>query len=372
MRRFIAVAVAAAALLAVGPVLHAQPSSPSGGVSREFRYVMGTSCEVRAFNGDEATRTAAIAEAFAAIAEVDRLMSNYRADSELAGVNTNAATSAVTVSAPLFSVIADAQQVSDRSGGAFDITVGPLMKLWGFHDKKPHVPNAAELEGMRPLVDYRNLLLDAGARTVRFARPGVEIDLGGIAKGFAVELAANVLKRYGLAGFIDAGGNQYMLGLPPGKQSWAVGVRDPDRPDGLIGTIDSFGGSVSTSAGYATFLVADGKRYGHIMDPRTLHPSDACLSVTTIADDGTLADAVSTAAFVLGPERGLALIDSFPSMSGVIVYRARDGRAAIVMTKSLEGRFHPIAPERTTSRSSEVGIRKSEVKRVLDGMKNVE
>ncbi len=340
-------ATAVLALLAPPLLLDAQVASPSGGVSHEFRYIMGTSVEVRAYNGDEATRTVAIGEAFAAIAEVDRLMSNYRADSELAGVNASAATSPVTVSAPLASVIAAAREVSDRSGGAFDITVGPLVRLWGFHDKKPHLPTPGELAAVRPLVDYRNLLVDEGGRTIRFARPGVEIDLGGIAKGFAVELAANVLRRHGLAGFVDAGGNQYMLGLPPGKPSWTVGVRDPDHADGLIGTIDSQAGSVSTSAGYATFLVANGKRYGHILDPRTLHPTDACLSVTTIAADGTLADAVSTAAFVLGPERGLALIDSFPGMSGLIVFRGRDGKPAVVMTKSLEGRFHPIAPPGT-------------------------
>jgi thiamine biosynthesis lipoprotein len=343
MRKVVPISFAVFALFTARPVLQAQVTSPSGGVSREFRYIMGTSVEVRAYNGDETTRTVAIGEAFAAVAEVDRLMSNYRADSELARVNANAADSPVTLSGPLFSVIAAAQQVSDRSGGAFDITVGPLVKLWGFHDKKPHVPGDAELAAVKPLVNYRNLLLDDGAHTIRFARRGVEIDLGGIAKGFAVELAANVLKRHGLAGFIDAGGNQYMLGLPPGKSSWTVGVRDPDRADGVIGTIDSPGGSVSTSASYANFLVAEGKRYGHIMDPRTLQPSDACLSVTTIAADGTLADAVSTAAFVLGPERGLALITSFPGMSGLIVSRAPDGKPAIAMTHSLDGRFHRIA-----------------------------
>jgi thiamine biosynthesis lipoprotein len=344
MRTTASLLAVACVLCGVRPVLHAQVTSPSGGVSHEFRYIMGTSVEVRAYNGDQGTRAVAISEAFGAIAEVDRLMSNYRNDSELAAVNAGAAASPVAVSNPLFSVLAAAQQVSDRSGGAFDITVGPLMKLWGFHDKKPRLPSAAELDAVKPLVNYRNLLLDNAARTIRFARPGVEIDLGGIAKGFAVELAANVLKRHGLAGFIDAGGNQYMVGLPPGKSSWTVGVRDPNRPDGLIGEIDSAGGSVSTSANYATFLVGpDGKRYGHHMDPRTLHPTDACQSVTVISQDGTLADGLSTAAFVLGPERGLALINSFPGMSGLIVFRSADGKPAIAMTKSLEGRFHRIA-----------------------------
>jgi len=135
----------------------------------------------------------------------------------------------------------------------------------------------------------------------------------------------------------------HMLGLPPGKTSWMVGVRDPDRADALIGTIDAPGGSVSTSAAYATFLTAGGKRYGHIMDPRALHPSDACLSVTTLSLDGTLADAVSTAAFVLGPQRGLALIDSFPGMAGVIVYRGDDGKPAVTTSRSLEPRFHRVS-----------------------------
>ncbi len=331
------------ALLVLSPVLHAQIVSPSGGVSRQFRYIMGTSVEVRAYNGDEGPRAVAINEAFAAIAEVDRLMSNYRNDSELSMLNARGAVGPVQISDPLYSVIAAAQQVSDRSGGAFDITVGPLVKAWGFHDKVPHLPPDSELQAIRPLIDYRNLLMDQAGHTVRFARAGVEIDLGGIAKGFAVELAANVLKKYGLAGFVDAGGNQYMLGLPPGKASWTVGVRDPDRADGLIGTLESPPGSVSTSAAYASFLTVEGKRYGHIMDPHTLRPTDACLSVTVISPDGTLADAVSTAAFVLGPQRGLALIDSYPDMAGVIVYRTADGKAAIVTSKSLEGRFHPIS-----------------------------
>ncbi len=344
MGRVLAFAVFALALL-VTPraMLHAQIATPSGGISHEFRYMMGPSMEVRAFNGDEATRIAAINEAFGAIAEVDRLMSNYRADSELAYIDEHAAARPVIVSAPLFSVLQAAQQVSDRSGGAFDITIGPAVRLWGFHDKKPHVPDASELQAIRPLVGYRSLLLDADARSIRFARPGLDLDLGGIAKGFASELAANVLKRYGLAGFIACGGNQYMLGLPPGKSSWSVGVRDPDRADSLLGTIDSPGGAVSTSAAYATFLVANVKRYGHIIDPRTLTPAEGALSVTVLSADGTLADAVSTAAFVLGPDKGLALIDSFPGMTGLIVYRGPDGKLATVMSRALEGHFHRVA-----------------------------
>jgi Membrane-associated lipoprotein involved in thiamine biosynthesis len=117
------------------------------------------------------------------------------------------------------------------------------------------------------------VLLDAEHHTVRFARPGIELDLGGIAKGFAVEIAAGVLRRKGLSGFIDAGGNQYLLGVPPGKRTWTVGIKDPDVRGRVLGVVETGEISVSTSADSSNFLVANGRRYGHILDPRTLQPS---------------------------------------------------------------------------------------------------
>jgi thiamine biosynthesis lipoprotein len=216
--------------------------------TRVFRYLMGTSMQVAAFGGDAALRRAAIEEAFGALREVDRLMSNYRSDSELSHLNASAARGPVTVSAPLLSVLEAARRISVDSRGAFDVTVGPLVKLWGFFDKRPHVPTATELAAVRLLVDYRNILVDTRERTVRFTRPGVEIDLGGIAKGFAVELAANVLRRHGLSGFVDAGGNQYMLGTQPGKRLWTVGITDPIQGGRLLGEVDVREGAVSTSA----------------------------------------------------------------------------------------------------------------------------
>jgi len=308
--------------------------------SRDYRFLMGTSVVVEASGADAPARKAAIDEAFSAIAEVDRLMSNYRDDSELALINRTADGGAVTVSDPMLSVLRAAVEVSERSEGAFDVTVGPLVRLWGFHDKKPHVPTSAELEAVRPLVSYRNLVLDEASHTVRFRRPGVEIDLGGIAKGFAVELAANVLRRYRLSGFVDAGGNQYMLGLPPGKAFWTVGIQDPDSAGKLLGTLEMGEGSSSTSAQYANFLTAGTKRYGHILDPRTLQPAEAVLSVTIISPDGTLADALSKVGFILGPEKGLKVIESFPSTSALIAYRKPDGSLAIAQSAGLASKFH--------------------------------
>ena len=313
-----------------GTTLHA---AQSGVDTREYRYLMGTSVQVQAIGGDEAARRGAINEAFAAIAEVDRLMSNYRGDSELSHINHDAALGPVLVSEPLLRVLQAGQRISAASNGAFDVTVGPLVRLWGFHDKTPHIPTSAELAAVRPLVGYRNLLIDDGQHTVRFAHAGMEIDLGGIAKGFAVELAAGVLRAHRLNGFIDAGGNQYMWGTPPGKPLWTVGVRNPDVADRLLGVVDVKAGSVSTSADDSNFLVAAGHKYGHLLDPRTLQPSMASLSATIISEDGTLADAMSKAAFVLGAQQGIALIDATPGMAGVIAYRKPDGTVGVALSQ---------------------------------------
>ena len=334
--------------IAAAFVLCAAIRADSPGETRAFRYLMGTSVQVQAFGGADEARRQAIDEAFAAIAEVDRLMSNYRPDSELAAVNASAARAPVEVTDAMLGVLQAAQRISAESNGAFDITVGPLMKLWGFFDKRPHVPTDGELADVRPLVDYRNILIDADRHTVRFARSGVEIDLGGIAKGFAVELAAGVLRRHGLAGLVDAGGNQYVVGAPPGKSRWTFGVKDPDARDGLLGAIDVDDGSVSTSANDSNFLTVDGRRYGHLLDPHTLKPSTASESVTIVSRDGTLADAMSKAAFVLGPRDGIALIDSMPAVSGLIAYRQRDGRVSVAVSKRLAGAFHPAASRALT------------------------
>ena len=324
---------------------HAAPSASS---TREYRYVMGTSVEVEAFGGETVTRQAAIEEAFGAIFEVDRLMSNYRDDSELSLVNRIAAQTAVQVSDPMFSVLEAAQEVSARSQGAFDVTAGPLVRLWGFYSKQPHLPTAEELTAVRPLVDYRNVLLDRQRHEVRLARPGVEIDLGGIAKGFAVDLAAGVLRRHGLAGFIDAGGNQYALGHPEGKRLWSIGVKDPNDPNRLIGAIETAETSISTSANYANFLTSNGRAYGHILDPHSLKPSEKALSVTILSRDGTLADAMSKAAFILGPKAGLDLVASFPGMSALIAYRDANGGVALAMSEGLKAAFHPSGRKNTT------------------------
>jgi thiamine biosynthesis lipoprotein len=303
------------------------------------RYLMGTSMTIEVHGGDGASRNDAIDEAFAAMVEIDRLMSNYRQDSELSQINSQAALHPVQVSAPMWGVLSTAQLVSQRSAGTFDITVGPLVKLWGFHDKKPHIPTSGELQHVRPLIGYRNLVLDEGTHSVSFKRTGVELDLGGIAKGFAVELAGGVLRKRGYSGMIDAGGNQYLVGHPEHKSSWQIGIEDPDNPGALLGVLDLDGGAVSTSGGYHNFFVAEGKKYGHLLDPRSLRPAEAALSVTIVSSDATLADALSKPAFILGPVAGLKLVESFPGTFAIIASRKAGGGVDITMSAPLRARF---------------------------------
>jgi len=330
------VTVVVAIVAVAGVRAHAEDDP---GQTRWLRYLMGTAIRVEVHDGSAAERRQAADEAFGALGEVDRLMSNYRNDSELTHLNQTAASANVPVSAPMLAVLQAAERVSRASSGAFDVTVGPLVSLWGFKDKRPHVPTPGELARVRDVIGYQLVTIDGEAGTVSFARPGVEIDLGGIAKGFGVELAAASLRRRGLNGLIDAGGNQYFVGRPAGKSAWSVGIRHPDRADALLGTIDIPEGSLSTSADSSNFLVADGRKYGHLLDPRTLQPADASLSVTIVSADGTLADALSKAVFVLGPKQGLKLLESFPGTAALIAYREDGGGVGLAISPGLT--FHP-------------------------------
>jgi len=318
-------------------------ASVDTGRLRVFRYLMGTSIRVEAFGGDPEARQHAGEEAFAAVAEVDRLMSSYRTDSELAAVNRGAAAGPVPVSAPLFSVLEAAERVARQSDGAFDVTIGPLLQVWGVRNHQPRVPGAAEVAALRPLVDYRNVLLDPRAHTVHFARGGMEIDLEGIAKGFAAEVAAGSLRRRQLSGVVDAGGAQYLVGAPPGKTSWSVGIGRPDRPGDLVGSVDVGETAIASCADASAPSTAGAGATHMLFDPRTLQPATASLAVTIVSADGAVAAALCRAALVLGPEQGLPLLNSFDLTWGVVAVRGSDGQIAVAVSPGHRTAFHPVA-----------------------------
>jgi thiamine biosynthesis lipoprotein len=244
-----------------------------------------------------------IHEAFDEIDRIDRLMSHYKRDSALSQLNRTAAQQAVRVNDELFDFIAECVRYSRLSDGAFDITVGPLMRAWGFFRGEGRLPTAAELKQARANLGYRHIILDEKARTIRFAKPGLELDLGGIAKGYAVDRAVAVLKGRGIrAALVNACGSTiYGLGVDPATgQGWAMQLRDPLDERKTAQTVWLKNQALSVSGSYEKFFELKGKRYSHIMNPRTGLPVQGVLSVAVISNTGTAGDALDNVCYVKG------------------------------------------------------------------------
>lgn len=274
---------------------------------------------IEAYGPDAHALPRAVEEAFDEVDRIDRLMSHYRADSLLSRVNREAARGPVTVDAELFDFVARAVRYTRDSGGAFDITVGPLMKVWGFFGGEGRLPSESELSAARRVVGAGRVILDAAAKTIRFAGPGVELDLGGIAKGYAVDRAAALLRARGVpAALISAGGSTiYALGAPPGRAAWMVTVQDPVVARHAALTFQLTDRALSVAGRSEKSFVSGGVTYSHIMDPRSGRPAQGVLSVAVLAPSGTDGDALDDAFFVLGPEhsapysRALAAVEAF-------------------------------------------------------------
>jgi thiamine biosynthesis lipoprotein len=276
---------------------------------------MGCTATVRACGPAAAALTAVVGEALDEIDRVDRLMSHYRRDSPLSRLNREAANGPVAVEPELLDFLAECLRWSRDSDGAFDITVGPLMKAWGFFRDEGRVPAGDELARALEVVGYQHVVLDRAAGTVRFDRPGVELDLGGIGKGYAVDRVVDLLRRRGLASaLVNLGGSSvYGLGAPPGRDAWEVGVADPMAPGKTARTVRLRDRALSVSGGYERFFEKDGVTHSHIMDPRTGRPVQGVLSVAVLADSATAGDALDNVLFVLGPERGRSHVGRVPA-----------------------------------------------------------
>ena len=246
---------------------------------------MGSTFSVILYDESRSRMEAAAEEAFAEVRRLDLMLSNYRAGSELSEVNRNAATRPVKVTPELFSLLQTCLGFSRASGGAFDITVGPLMKVWGFYKGSGRLPHRAEIRGVLTRIGYKNILLDEENRTVSFARQGVELDPGGIGKGYAVDKLAEKLRETDIkTALVTASGSSiFGMGSPPGEKGWKVNIRDPKRASQHVETIYLHDESMSTSGNYEKFFRAEGKLYSHIMDPRTGYPAPGMLSVSVIA-----------------------------------------------------------------------------------------
>jgi thiamine biosynthesis lipoprotein len=293
---------------------------------------MGTRFQIIVYAADEAAADRAVKAAFERIAGLDGIMSDYRPTSELMQLCAQAGGEPVRVSDDLFFVLSRAQELSRRSGGAFDVTVGPVVRLWRQARKTRRLPDPKELNRARELVGYSMVRLDEKARTVQLLKPGMQLDLGGIAKGYAADAALAVLKKHGIdRALVAAGGDIAVSGPPPDTAGWAIGIAPLENPEARPRrSLRLRDAAVSTSGDAEQFVEIDGRRYSHIIDPRTGMPVIGRSSVTVMARDGTTADSLATAVSVLGPERGLALVEDTEGAAAYIVRKTEKGEEVFV------------------------------------------
>jgi len=320
-------------LIASGICL-APPAEPS--LSRyEFEQVeMAVPVRLVLYASDRETAAAAANAAFARIHRLGAVMSDYDESSELRRLCTTAGEDrAVAVSEDLWRVLVCAQEISGRCEGAFDVTVGPIVRLWRQARRLHELPSAERLRAARQLVGYRNIRLDAEHRTVELLRPGMRLDLGGIAKGYAVAEALEILKKKGVPrALVEAGGDIALGDRPPGKPGWRIGIAPPDPkspPRFYLGLSST---AVSTSGDMWQYVEIGGKRYSHVVDPRTGRALTDHCHVTVIHADGATADALSKAVSVLGPQQGIKLIDETAGAAAFVV-RAPAGKPQMFESK---------------------------------------
>lgn len=302
---------------------------------KETRTAMHTITSVTVVAGTEQKASGAIEAAFVEIGRLEKLMNYYADDSEVSAINHSAGVAPVRVSPETMEVIEKALFVSAETYGAFDITVGPLVRLWDFRTGK--IPEAADISRARERVDYTQVKLDKNTGTVFLENKGMEIDLGGILKGYAADRAAAVLRKEGIAsGIVTVGGEVKAFGVRPDGTAWKVGVTNPRKrgpDDEIMATVRLSDKAISTSGDYERFFIRDGLRYHHVLDPATGSPGPLCRSVTVVTDEGAMSDAFATAVFILGPDKGMEVLTRL-GFDGIII--ASDG--VVHTTKGLEGR----------------------------------
>lgn len=292
--------------------------SESGHLERREVAMMGTSV-VFVVEGEREKARAAIAAAEQRLRELEETISEWKPGSEISRLNARAGLEPVKVGPDSMALLKLARQLAAETGGAFDVTIGPLWDLWPFRDRNRPLPTEAELEAARQLVDCSKLELDEAAGTARLPVPGMRVNLGAIGKGYAARLACDVIRSHGFThAAVSAGGDLCLLGRKLAGP-WVVGIEHPLYPGQYIERFAAGDGGVATSGNSQRFVVRDGKRYGHILDPRTGQPVSHCLSVTIVCTDAAAADAFATAVFVMGPEKGMAWVEARTDVQALIV-----------------------------------------------------
>jgi thiamine biosynthesis lipoprotein len=347
----------AAAPAPSAPAPAGPPVRKDGTVYAETQQ-MGTRVSINVYVGERtaADAGAAVEAAFAEIERIEQIMSEWRPSSELSQLNDGAGGPLRPLSEELFAVLKRSKEIAEATGGAFDPTFYAVGQLWKF-DPGSHPPTREAIKEKLPLVDWRSIELDPATRSGRLARPGMKVGLGAIAKGYAVDRASAVLRERGFVDHIvEGGGDTYVSGTKNGKP-WMVGVQNPgaklQREGGLqprqkqavvLGALPSSDRSVVTSGDYERFFEYEGRRYAHILDPRTGWPVDAARSpqsVTVVAANAMDADAYCTAVAVMGPDTGMAFVESRPELGAIII----DHAGKVTISSNLVHEFVPAPTE---------------------------
>lgn len=304
-------------------------------MSEQTSFAMGTYVHLQLYG---AKADQAVQASLRELERLEQVFNRFQPGSELSRLNAQAGNGWVSISSDMVNVLRVALDIAAKSQGAYDPTIAPLVDLWGFQEKDGQIPahappDDAAIRNTLRRVDYRQVTLDSAGRRVKLARQ-TQIDLGGVAKGYALDCLAAVAAKYGVQhGMIDLGGNIRVLGEKAPGKPWRIAVRHPRNIQDIFAVIPVRDKNVATSGDYQRFFIWRGRRYAHILDPRTGQPAQEVISVTILAPTGALSDALSTAAYVLGPQRGKALIDGIAECAGVFV----DAKMHMTTTRGLNG-----------------------------------
>lgn len=300
------------------------------------KFLLDTLVTIKAYGDDGKEVERAVEAAFDKIAFVEKIANYYDSKSELSLINQRASKQPVSISTEMLALINMSLVYHQKTGSAFDITVAPLMDLWGFGQNE-HVPGQPEIDGVLPLVDSHNIRLDHKERQIQLIKPKVRLDLGGVAKGHAVDRAIAVLEKYGIeSALVTTGSTTKVIGMKPDREPWKIGIENPRSKNDIIGILAlKENESVSTSGDYQQYFIRKGRRYHHILDPKTGYPAGDYMSVTVITTRSCAeADILSTAIFVLGYPKGLNFVEKSPDLEAVTV--TAEGK--VHLSKGLRGK----------------------------------
>ncbi len=295
------------------------PSLPDPVVVKRTQLHMGTLVSITAVASDKEVGHKAIEAGFREIKRLEQLLSTWIPESELSRVNAEAGRQSVTVSRETMEVVAQSLEIARVTDGGFNIAIGPAVEAWSVTERQ-HIPSEEELQEMKALVDWTSIQINPEALTVFLPRQGMRIDVGGVGKGYAADRAVEEMKLAGArAGVVALAGDIKTFGMLPDSDGFPVGIKHPRQEGALIAMITLHEEAISTAGDYERFFERDGIRYHHILNPQTLRPARGCQSVTVIGKEGMVVDGLDTGIFVLGPERGMALVERLPTVEAVIV-----------------------------------------------------